>query len=169
MRIVHDSAARYGGISLNDTMLLGPKLQQDVFDVLLCFRRNPVALVTDLTEMFSQVIMAKQDRQYHRFLWRGFDPARPLKVYEAMTLMFGDRASPYLPQYLVRQHEEDNKDEYPLAAAIILLQIYMDDIITSLETDYEAVKARDQSIELLGKAGFNCKIRRWCIVTLIHA
>ena len=45
VRIVYDSAARYGGVSLNDTMLPGPKLQQDVFDVLLRFRRNPVALV----------------------------------------------------------------------------------------------------------------------------
>ena len=30
-RIVYDSAVRYGGVSLNDTMLPGPKLQQDVF------------------------------------------------------------------------------------------------------------------------------------------
>ena len=35
----------------------------------------------------------------------------------------------------------------------------MDDIMTSLKTD-EAVKARDQLIQLLGKVGF--KIRRWC-------
>ena len=62
VRIVYDSAARYGGISFNDTMLLGPKLQQDIFDDLLRFRKNPVALVADLTEMFSQFVMAKQDR-----------------------------------------------------------------------------------------------------------
>ena len=44
-------------------MLPGPKLQQDVFDVVVCFRSNPVALVADLTEMLSQVTMAKQDRR----------------------------------------------------------------------------------------------------------
>ena len=160
VRIVYDSAARYGGVSLNDTMLPGPKLQQDVFDVLLRFRSNPVALVADLTEMFSQVTMAKQDRRYHRFLWRGLDLSRPPEVYEAMRLMFGDRASPYLAQYVVRQHAEDKRDDYPLAVAIILSQMYVDDIMTSLETDDEAIKARDQLRKLLGKAGF--KIRRWC-------
>lgn len=67
---------------------------------------------------------------------------------------------PYLAQYVVWQHAEDNKDNYLLAAAIVLLQMYMDDIMTSLETEDEAVDARDQLIELLGKAGF--KIRRWC-------
>ena len=160
VRIVYDPAARYGGVSLNDTMLPGRKLQQDVFDVVLRFRSNPVVLVADLTEMFSQVTMAKQDRRYHRFLWRGIDLSRPPEVYEAMKLMFGDRASPYLAQYVVRQHAEDNRDDYPLAVAIILSQMYMDDIMTSLETDDEAIKARDQLRELLGKAGF--KIRRWC-------
>ena len=61
-----------------------------------------------------------------------------------MRLMFGDRASRYLAQYVVyvvRQHAEDNRDDYPLAVAIILSQMYMDDIMTSLETDDEAIKA----------------------------
>ena len=75
--------------------------------------------------------------------------------------MFGDRASPYLTHYVVLQHAEDNIDKYPLAVAIILLQMYMDDIMTSLETDNEAIKAGHQFRELLvGKAHF--KIRCWC-------
>ena len=36
---------------------------------------------------------------------------------------------------VVRQHAKDNRDDYPLAVAIILSQMYMDDIMTSLETD----------------------------------
>ena len=76
-----------------------------------------------------------------------------------MRLLFGDRASPYLAQYIVR-HAEGHKDGYPVAVAIILLQMYMDDIMASLETDDEAIKTRDQLIKLLGEVGF--KIRRWC-------
>ena len=75
--------------------------------MLLRFRSNPVALVAGLSEMFSQVIVAKQDRRYHRFLWRGLDLSRPPEVYEAMRFMFGGRASPYLTKYVVRQHGED--------------------------------------------------------------
>ena len=77
--------------------------------------------------------MAKKDRRYHRFLWRGLDLTRPPDVYEAIRLMFSDRASPYLAQYIVRQNAEENRDVCPLAAAIILLQMYMDDAMTSLE------------------------------------
>ena len=74
--------------------------------------------------------------------------------------MFGNSASPVLAQYVVQQHTEDNRDNYPLAVAIILLQMYMDGIVTSLETDDEAIKSRGQLRELLGKAGF--EIRRRC-------
>ena len=151
VRIAYNSAARYGGISLNDTMFPGPILQQDIFDVLIRFRGNPVALVADLTEIFSRVIMAKKDRRYHRSLWKGLDLTTPPDVYEAIGLMVGDRPSPYPAQYVVRQHAEDNKDICALAAALILLQMYMDDI-TGAED--EALDARDHLIELLGKAGF---------------
>ena len=147
-RIVYESAAQYGGMSLNDTMLPGPKLQQGVFDVSLHFRRNPVALVADLAEMFSQVIMAKKDRRYHCFLL-----TRPPDMYETIRLMFGDCASPYLAKYVVRHHVKDNKDVCPLAAAIILLQMYMDDVMKLLETEDDAVDACDRLIELFGKAG----------------
>lgn len=75
-----------------------------------------------------------------------------------MRLMFADSASPYFARYVVQQHAEDNRDNYPLAVAIILLQMYMDGIMTSLKTDDEAIKSRDQLRELLGKAGF--EIRR---------
>ena len=45
VRIVFDGAARYDGKSLNDVIQPGPKLKQYLVDVLLRFRRYPVALV----------------------------------------------------------------------------------------------------------------------------
>ena len=39
----------------------------------------------------------------------------------------------------MRQHAGDNKDICALAAALILLQMYMDDVMTSLETEDEEV------------------------------
>ncbi|XP_031552329.1 uncharacterized protein LOC116289524, partial [Actinia tenebrosa] len=147
-------------MSLNDAMLPGPKLQRDVVDVLLRFIQNPVALVADLTEMFSQVVLADKDRRFHRFLWRDMDSIRTPDVYEAVRLPFGDRASPFLAQHVVRQHAEENKEDYPLVVPIVLQQMYMDDIMASLQTVDEAIHARKELTALFGAAGF--KIRRWC-------
>ncbi|XP_077992825.1 uncharacterized protein LOC144446858 [Glandiceps talaboti] len=160
VRIVYDSAAKSEGVCLNDMMLPGPKLQLDVVDVLLRFRRRRVAIVGDIKEMFSQVVMAKEDRPFHRILWRNLDLGRPIEVYEATRLTFGDRASPYLAQYVVRTHAETNCQEFPLAATVCTESMYMDDVMDSQDSDDEAIQVREQLTSLLSKAGFH--IRRWC-------
>ena len=51
-RIFFDASAKYEGISLNDRIHQGPKLQRDLFDVLLQFIPFPVAVVCDIAEMY---------------------------------------------------------------------------------------------------------------------
>ena len=81
-----------------------------------------MALVADLTEIFSHVTMAEKEGVYHPFLWGWrLHLSRLPEVYEAMSLTFDDLASLYLAQYVVRQHAEDNRNDHPLTIAIILL------------------------------------------------
>ena len=67
------------GKSLNDAMLTRPKLQRDVLEILLRFRQKPVALVADIKEMFSQIVLAEKDRRYHRLLWRDLDVTKSVE------------------------------------------------------------------------------------------
>ena len=91
------------------------------------FRSYLVALVADLTKIWG---------------WR-LHLSRLPEVYEAMSLKFEDRSILDLVQYVVRQHAEDNRNDHSLAIAIILLQVQVDDIMTSLSTNDEAIKARE--------------------------
>ena len=52
VRIVFDCSAKMDGVSLNGVIYAGPKLQQELFDVLIRFRRNPIALACDVKEMY---------------------------------------------------------------------------------------------------------------------
>ena len=70
-RILFDASAKYDGVSLNDVIHQGSKLLRDLFDVLLRFRRFPVAVVCDIAEMYLCVWITQEDKPYHRFLWRG--------------------------------------------------------------------------------------------------
>ena len=63
VRIVYYSVTIYGGMSHN-SMLPGPKLSKMFFHALLRFHSYLVALVADLTKIFSQVTMARQDGGY---------------------------------------------------------------------------------------------------------
>ena len=107
------------------------KLQRDVLEILLRFRQKPVALVADIKEMFSQIVVAEKDRRYHRLLWRDLDVTKSVEVYDAVRLVFGDRASPYLAQFVFRSHAQDFIDKYPQAALVMIQDMYMDDILDS--------------------------------------
>ena len=70
VRIVFDGSAQQNGKSLNSESLPGPKLQSDIVDILLKFRKESFALVGDVTQMYHQLILRPVDRPLHRFLYR---------------------------------------------------------------------------------------------------
>ncbi|KAJ8049997.1 hypothetical protein HOLleu_02999 [Holothuria leucospilota] len=106
-RIVFDASAKYQGISLNDEIDQGPKMQRDLFDILLRFRKNPVAVVCDIEEMYLQIQLAPPDRAYHLFfLWRNLDQTQPPQEYEFNRVVFGVNASPFLAQFVAQQNAE---------------------------------------------------------------
>ena len=73
VRIVFDGSATCEGKSLNTKALPGPKLQSDITDILIKFRKEPVALVGDISQMYHQLVLRPEDRPLHRFLWRNLD------------------------------------------------------------------------------------------------
>ena len=61
VRVVFDCAARFGDTSLNDQLLQGPDLTNNLTGVLLRFRQKSVALMADVEQMFHQVRVAPDD------------------------------------------------------------------------------------------------------------
>jgi len=52
LRVVFDCAAQYKGTSLNDQVLQGPDLTNQLIGVLLRFGQEPVAVMADIEAMF---------------------------------------------------------------------------------------------------------------------
>jgi hypothetical protein len=52
VRGVFDSSAKHEGLSLNDVLLSGPDLTNSLLGVLMHFRREPVAVMADVQQMF---------------------------------------------------------------------------------------------------------------------
>ncbi|PFX19092.1 hypothetical protein AWC38_SpisGene16530 [Stylophora pistillata] len=134
IRIVFDCSAKTDGVSLNDAICAGPKLQKDLFDVLIRFRRNPIALACDIKEMYLQVEIEERDRPYFRLLWRDLDSSRKPDVYEFSRVVFGKNSAPMEPQFVAQENARRHQDEYPLAAETVLRSTYMVDSIDSVET-----------------------------------
>ena len=159
VRIVFDAAAKHDGKCLNDAVLPGPKLQRELVDVLCRFRRAPVVLSADISQMFLQVGLRSQDRPYHRFLWRNFDQQRQPEIYEFQRLPFGNAASPFCAQYVLQSHGQTLSEEKSKVAETIDNSMYVDDVLDSFETIEEACSLRRDLSEVLSDAGF--KLRKW--------
>jgi hypothetical protein len=67
LRVMFDGlASSTTGVSLNDTLHTGPKLQEDLFDILLRFRSHQYVLTGDIEKMYRQFVVRPKDRKYQR-------------------------------------------------------------------------------------------------------
>ncbi|KAJ8049534.1 hypothetical protein HOLleu_02319 [Holothuria leucospilota] len=157
VRVVYDTASKCEGVSLNDVIYNGPKLQNDLFDVLIGIRRRPIALICDISEMYLQIQLAKEDRTMFRFMWR--DPVETVesKIYEFNRVVFGLNVAPFISQIVTQENARKHKEEYPCAAEAVLKSTYMDDTMVSVENIEKAVKLYHELRELWGQAGMEAK------------
>ncbi|VDI17878.1 Hypothetical predicted protein [Mytilus galloprovincialis] len=95
LRAVFDSSAQFDGVSLNNVLLSGPDLTNNLIGVLLRFRREQVAIMGDIEQMFYSFKVDEKHRDYLRFFWytdNDFD--KPLTVYRMCVHVFGNSPSP---------------------------------------------------------------------------
>jgi DNA-binding transcriptional regulator YiaG len=159
VRIVFDASATHKGISLNNAINTGPKLQQELTAVLLRFRKNPVAIICDIEEMYLRIKINEHDQGYFSFLWRDLDTNREPDVYEFSRVVFGVNCSPFLAQFVLREHANLHLKEFPIGATTILKSTYMDDSMDSVEDDERGKELYYQLSELLKRADMHT--RKW--------
>ena len=61
VRVVYDAAAKCGGTSLNKELLQGPQLNNSLVGLLFRFRKDEVAIVSDIESMFIRVGCTEED------------------------------------------------------------------------------------------------------------
>lgn len=71
LRVVFDASAETSlSTSLNDKLIAGPNLQNDLIDILLRFRTYDYVITADIAMMYRQILVDQQDRALQRILWR---------------------------------------------------------------------------------------------------
>lgn len=88
-RVVFNASSKTtSGISLNETMLVGPTVQDDIISIILRWRKYPVVFSADIQKMYRQIWVRPQDAEYQRIVWRDSEKA-PLCDYKLTTVTFG--------------------------------------------------------------------------------
>ncbi|XP_055841166.1 uncharacterized protein LOC129908583 [Episyrphus balteatus] len=155
LRVVFDAASRASdGKSLNDRLLVGPRLQTSIIDLVLRWRTHRITFTADIEKMYRQILVSFPDRYYQLVMWREQNTA-PLKIFKMYTVTFGTASAPYLAIKILKKVADDEQHNFPEGAKVVREDMYVDDLISGADSIEEARKKRDEARQLLATAGFN--------------
>ncbi|XP_073942509.1 uncharacterized protein [Choristoneura fumiferana] len=157
LRVVFDGSSKTStNVSLNDILLTGRKLHQDIFKIISKFRLYDVCFSADVSKMYRAVLIRPEERIYQHILWRD-SPSEPMRTYELKTNTYGLRSAPYVAVRTMHQLARDEQERFPDACQVLLQGFYVDDLLWSCQSELEACKLQDELMTLLGSGGFDLK------------
>jgi hypothetical protein len=162
LRIVFDGSAKTSsGQSINDILLVGPTLQENLYNIMIRFRWHIVAVSGDITKMYLQVELAPEDRDFHRILW--FDKNGKLLTYRMTRVTFGLGPSSHLS--IKSLLKACNLATSETSRKAICRDLYVDDFLSGAETVEEAQKLQKEVTTAL--AGYAFPIARPSLTTCL--
>jgi len=153
-RVLFDGSAKtVSGHSSNEAQLVGPTVQPSLSTTLTKFRVHPIAFTANISKMYRQVLVAAEDRDKQCILWRE-SPDLPIEEYHLNTVTYGTAAAPYLATRALVQLGEDEKEKFPLRAAVVRTNFYVDDCMAGANDRAAAIKTIDELRGITASAGF---------------
>ena len=153
--VVFDAAAKFNGFSLNDNLITGPDLLNNLIGVILRFRRYPIAIIADIEAMYHQVRLNQEDKDAVRFLWKETLESKSPDHYQMVVHVFAAKDSPCCASFALRKTATDNKEEFSEETVqCVMRDLYMDDFIKSVESEEKASNILASLTTMLQKGGF---------------
>ncbi|VDI53094.1 Hypothetical predicted protein [Mytilus galloprovincialis] len=160
IRIVYDCSCHGNPDlpSLNDCLSTAPPILNKLTSILTRFRLGKYGITTDIEKAFLQVRLDNDDRDATRFFWLSdsTDPTSELIMYRFKVVLFGATCSPFILNATLLKHLSMNPSK---VASILQEDLYVDNILSSMDSEEDAIKYFNESRELLKQGGFN--LRSW--------
>ena len=163
LRVVYNAASVYANSCLNDHLLTGPDLINNLIGVLMRFRCGSIAISADIMSMFHMVFVPKLfDADSLRFFWTEHPESdAPADVYQMLVHIFGAKSSPCCANYCLKRCALDNRggDFSEEAITTVLRNFYVDDMCKAVDSVPHAIRLALELIKLTGTRGF--KLTKW--------
>lgn len=112
LRVVFDAtAATSNGTGHNESMLTGPKLQDNLMTILLRWWRHKVAFSADLEKMYRQILIKKEHQEFQRIVWRDC-ATDEIALYRLKTVTYGTASAPYLAMKTLPRLANDERRSF---------------------------------------------------------
>ena len=127
--VVFDAASKFDGVSLNDKLLTGPDLLNNVVGILTRFCTGKIGVMADIEQMFHQVGVCEEDRDPLHFLWRDLDETKRANEYKMTVHVFGAVDSPCCANYALQRAAVDQQGKFSEDAInAVRCNFYTDDL-----------------------------------------
>ncbi|XP_066596618.1 uncharacterized protein [Prorops nasuta] len=165
IRVVFNASAKTkSGNSLNDILLIGPKLQLDITTILINWRNFQFVGVADIVKMFRQILVRKEDRRFQNIFW--LSKSGDFQTYQLNTVTYGTGPAPFLASRVIRELAMKYGSDFPDAQRVLLQSTYVDDILFGANTTAQLSSIKEQLIQLLAKGRF--ELSKWAFNTSIN-
>ena len=157
VRVVYDASSRpfKAAFSLNDCLETGPSLIQSLADILTRFRLKKCAYIADITKAFLMIGVDLCDRDSLRLLWREGDR---VVIYRFNRLPFGLSSSSFVLAATLKYLLESS-DLQPEEIQAILKAFYVDDLVSSKDSEEEVLDERSKVKKVLDEASM--ELHKW--------
>lgn len=159
LRVVFDASCRTtSGASLNESLLKGPCIQEELINLLTRFRTHKYAMTADVSKMYRQIWVSPKHRDYQRIFWRS-DINQEVETFQLNTVTYGTVPASFLATGCMQRLADEEAENFPKACAAIKHDFYMDDFLGGAESLQEALHLRNEIIEVMKRGGF--ELRKW--------
>nr|XP_012235926.1 PREDICTED: uncharacterized protein LOC105680069 [Linepithema humile] len=159
IRVVFDASSKSStGISLNDALLVGSTVQQDLISIMLRFRTFRFVLASDIIKMYRQIRVHPSQTRFQHILWRSH-PESNVKAFELITVTYGTSSASYLATRCLKYLAERHSDKYPIGSICVKRDFYVDNMLTGADTINQIESIRDKTIDLLRLGAF--ELSKW--------
>lgn len=150
-RVVFDASCRTENeICLNELLMVGPKLQDDIFVHLLRIRQFKFTLIGDVSKMYRQILVHPDDRKFQYILWKR-PGEKEVRTYELNTVTYGTASGPFHSARCMQELAKTNGDDLPFGQTALLNNFYVDDMLVGADDEREIVRIFHEIKFLLGR------------------
>ncbi|XP_060864276.1 uncharacterized protein LOC132940560 [Metopolophium dirhodum] len=159
LRVVFDASAKSSSNrSLNDVLMCGPTVHDDLCEILMRFRKYQFVITDNVEKMFRQIKIDPRDRDFQRILWRP-EPDDALESYRLTAVTYGTTLASFMATNCFISLAEGSKYSDPEVSEIIQRDFYMDDLMSGADTIDECSRLQKWRSAILASA--NLPLRKW--------
>ncbi|GFS47235.1 integrase catalytic domain-containing protein [Nephila pilipes] len=162
LRIVFDASShKRGKFSLNDSLHIGPNLYPDLFELLLSFRKHPIAFTVDIKQAFLKVELDDSDKNVTKFFWTSIPESfsESLEVLRFNRVLFRINSSPFLLTATIKYHLKKYSSLFPQTHELLNKFVYVDDVLGGQSIVASAYATSVECVQIFSEA--NMPLHKW--------